>query len=297
MKFKKRISVLVLIIVLLSGLAASMGIFTNDGPGPFEHQSVRGETVLIYGKGIYKDMSAELAPQGIAQDVVTLFMGIPMLIISLFLARKGLLRGRLLLAGTLGYFLVTYLFYLTMGTFNKVFLVYVVLLCTSFFAFSLTLLSLPVENLKSYFNAKLPVKFVGGYLIFQALMIASLWLERVLPPLVNDTIPLGLQHYTTLIVQGLDLGLLLPIALVGGILLIMGRPFGYLITPVFMIFLTILMTALTAKVVGQIMIGVAVGVPVMIIIPFFNTMTILCAFLILKNTREADFQRTGHKAF
>jgi hypothetical protein len=57
-------------------------------------------------------MSAEVAPQGIVQDYVTLFLGIPLLFLSLFMANNGSLRGRFLLSGALGYFLVTYLFIL-----------------------------------------------------------------------------------------------------------------------------------------------------------------------------------------
>ncbi len=38
----------------------------------------------------------------IGQDIVTLSIGIPLLIIASVLAGRGLLRGKVLLAGTLG---------------------------------------------------------------------------------------------------------------------------------------------------------------------------------------------------
>lgn len=286
MKNQRAISLLVLCIVIFSSVAAATGIFSNEGPGPYEYQSIRGETITIYGKGIYQHMSAELAPQGIAQDVVTLFLGIPLLILSLHLTRKGSLKGRFLLAGTSGYFLVTYLFYMAMGMYNNLFLVYVALMCTSFFTFILTLLSFDLGNLKTYFSSNTPVKFVGGFLVFQTIMIALLWLGRVVPPLIEGTVPLGLEHYTTLIVQGMDLGILLPSALLAGVLLIKRSPFGYLLGTVYINFLVILMTALTAKVIGQMILGVDVGVPVIIIIPFFNLTTILCSFLMLRNINK-----------
>ncbi|NMB81333.1 MAG: hypothetical protein GYA14_05900 [Ignavibacteria bacterium] len=44
-------------------------------------------------------MSTEVAIQGIAQDYITLFAGVPLLLISLFLARKNSLSGLLILAG------------------------------------------------------------------------------------------------------------------------------------------------------------------------------------------------------
>ena len=266
-----------------------MGIFSDSGPGPYEYESIRGHTVLIYGKGLYKDMSAEVAPQGIAQDVVTLSIGIPLLLISLFFSRKGSLKGRFLLAGTLGYFLVTYLFYTVMGMYNVLFLGYVLLLSASFFAFALTMSSLNIEHLHACFNQATPVKFVGGFLLFNAIAIALLWLSIIIPPLVSGTIvPLEAAHYTTLIVQGLDLGILLPLAFLSGVLFIKKRPFGFLLAPVYIIFLSILMTALTAKVIAMSLMGANV-IPAAIIIPLFNVIAILCSFLLLRHIDEPEW--------
>ena len=158
MKYKQTITVLVFFIALLAIAATTMGIFTTDGTGLYQYQSIRGKTITIYGKGLYKDMSAEVAPQGIAQDYITLLAGVPLLIISLFLARKGSLKGRYLLAGTLGYFLVTYLFYTVMGMYNKMFLTYVVLMGCSFYCFILLLFSFDTKNLDKSFRKSTPVK-------------------------------------------------------------------------------------------------------------------------------------------
>ncbi|MFH5834249.1 hypothetical protein [Halalkalibaculum sp. DA384] len=42
------------IIIILAVVAASMGIFSTGGPGPYDL-----ETVTVYGKGLYKHMSQE----------------------------------------------------------------------------------------------------------------------------------------------------------------------------------------------------------------------------------------------
>ncbi|MFP4527303.1 MAG: hypothetical protein ACLFQX_02030, partial [Candidatus Kapaibacterium sp.] len=104
MKHKKSITLLALIIVILSVSAATVGIVSQSGPGPFEYETVRGETVTIYGYGVYRHMSADVAIQGIAQDYITLFAAVPVLLIALAYSRRGSLRGKLVLAGTLGYF-------------------------------------------------------------------------------------------------------------------------------------------------------------------------------------------------
>jgi len=276
----------VFLIVILATAATTMGIFSNDGTGQYEYKSIRGKMVTIYGKGLYKDMSAEVAPQGIAQDYITLFVGIPLLIISFFMARKGLLKGKYLLAGTLAYFLVTYLFYTVMGMYNRMFLAYVILTGFSFYAFILQLISVDVNGLWRWFRTSTPVKWTGRFLIFNSVSIALLWLSIVVPPLLNGTIvPEQAEHYTTLIVQGLDLGILLPAAFISGILFIRQKPYGYLLAPVYFVFLSLLMTALTAKVVAMKILGYN-AIPVIFIIPAFNLITLVCTIIILNNIKE-----------
>lgn len=274
------------LIALLAIIAASIGIFSTGGPGPYEIETVRGETVTVYGQGLYKHMSKDVAPQGIAQDYITLFLAVPLLLISLVWARKGSVKGRFLLAGTLGYFLVTYLFYLVMGMYNMLFLGYAALLGMSFFAFIQTLLGFEVAHLVGYFRESTPVKFTGGFLIFNGFAIGFMWLGVVVPPLLDGSIiPQQVEHYTTLIVQGLDLGLLLPLSFVSGWLFIKKRPFGYLLAPVYLVFLSILMTALTAKVIAMGMLGQNI-MPAIVIIPLFALTAIGCSILIFKSMKE-----------
>jgi hypothetical protein len=283
MKHARTVTVLALVVAILAALATVTGIFSNEGTGQYQHTSIRGTTVSIYGKGLYKHMSAEVAPQGIAQDYVTLFIGIPLLITALIFARKGSARGRYLLAGTLGYFLVTYLFYAVMAMYNAMFLAYVLIMGAAFYAFILTILTFNVNSIKSDFLLSKPLKWTGIFLIINSIAIALLWLSIVVPPLLNNTvIPPQVEHYTTLIVQGLDLGILLPGSFLSGALWIMKKPFGYVLTPVYLVFLSLLMTALTSKVLAMDSLGYNV-IPVIFIIPAFNIVTIIATVSVLKN--------------
>lgn len=286
MKYKKQTSVLVFLIAFASIIASSTGIFLNEGPGKFEIESVRGEKVIVYGKGLYQHMSDDVAIQGIAQDYITLFLAVPLLLISLFLSRKNSFRGLFLFAGTLGYFLINYLFYLTMGMYNQMFLVYAFLLGTTFFAFMLTVLEFDLNEIKSKFISEKLVRNAGIFLIINASMVGLLWLGVVLPPIFDGTIyPKDLQHYTTLIVQGFDLGLLLPIAFVVGILAIRKNRFGFLFTPIYMIFLSLLMTALVSKILFMAGAGQNV-IPVIFIMPTIALISITFSTLLLRNIQE-----------
>src|SRR5687767_708031 len=103
MKHYKTVLLLSCGIFLFGLFAAAMGIFYTDSGTAYEYTSIRGKTVMIYGKGLYRHMSAEVAPQGIAQDYITLFAALPSLVISLVLAKKGGYQARFFLAGTLAY--------------------------------------------------------------------------------------------------------------------------------------------------------------------------------------------------
>lgn len=283
MKHQQTVTILVLSIVLISAITTSFGIFSNYGPGPYQYESIRGKTVEIYGRGIYQHMSADVAVQGIAQDYVTLFIGIPLLLTALTGYRKNSTRSHFVLAGTLGYFFVTFWFYSAMAMYNIMFLGYAALLGLTFFGLVLSLTDIDVSKVSQYFSVKTPHKLVGGFLIFNSIMIALLWLSVVIPPLIDGTIyPDALQHYTTLIVQGFDLGLLLPISFVVGLLLLKRKPAGYLTGTTYIVFLSVLMTALTAKLIAMAINGVSV-IPAIFIIPTINIITIYCAYQMIRN--------------
>jgi len=279
------IVILVILIAFFSAIATITGIVSDDGPGGYEYTSIRGEKVLIYGKGLYRHMSAEVAIQGIAQDYITLLIGIPLLLWSLFLYRKNNIRGLFLLSGILFYFLVTYLFYTAMAMFNSMYLVYVTLLALSFFAFILTLFCYDLQEIKKIFSSQNIVRYGGLFLVIDSIMVAMLWLSIVIPPLIDGSVyPNGLQHYTTLIVQGFDLGLLLPIAIVVGILAFKKNHYGYLFTTIYLIFLSMMMAALTSKILFMAHAGQNV-IPVIFIMPTVCVISFTFSLFILKNLR------------
>lgn len=286
MNTKKIISILISIIAILSAIASISGILTDNENGKQEFKSIHNQNVIIYGKGLYGDMSADVAIQGIAQDYVTLLIGIPMLLLALFWLRKDTLKSKLFLAGVLNYFLLTYLFYMNMAMYNKLFLVYIFLTSTSFFAFVLTVINIDIKNISQNFHERTPVKLVGRFLAFLASTIALLWLSIIIPPLIDGSIvPDSVEHYTTLTVQGFDLSIFLPIAFISGILLARKQQYGYLMATITLVFLTLLMTALVAKIIAMGMAGVSV-IPAIFIIPCFLVCSLIGAIILFKNIKE-----------
>jgi hypothetical protein len=287
-KYEKPITILVFLIVVLSLLSSAYGGFAGQGPGEHTFTTLDGHTVSIYGKGLYQNDSVAMAVQARAQDFVTLFLGIPLLLLSMYLSRKNSLKGRLLLTGTLGYFLYTYAVYTFVAMYNPLFLVFVALMSLSFFAFMLAMMSFDVNALSEVFSIKLPVIFVGSVLLFLSAAVGLMWFGKIVPPLLNGTTPLGLEHYTTLVIQGIDLGIVIPVSVLGAILLIKRKPFGFLLSSVLMVKMITLLSALTAMIIGQAKAGIHMGIGEMMIFPMFNILAIYCLFLILKNIRNSE---------
>lgn len=287
MKFNKSITFLVICIAILSVLVSCVGLFLTGGPGEYDFKTINNETVTIVGEGLYKNDSISVVAQGKASDLVTLALGVPFLLISLFFANKSSFRGRLLLTGTLGYFLYTYISYSFLWTYNPLFIVYVMLMSASLFAFILCMCSFDLKNISSYFKEKLPVKFLGGFQIFLAFVIGMLWLGKIAPTIFSGAVPIGLEHYTTLVIQAMDLGFVVPAAVLSGILLIKRKPLGYLLSSVIIIKGITMLTSITTMIINQMLNGVTIGIVELIMFPLFNLITIICFWLLLKNVNQS----------
>lgn len=288
MKYQKSVSVLTVLIVALSLLAGIVGILSMGGSGTQTFLSLNGETVHLYGKGIYINDSVAVAAQAIAQDWVTLFIGVPVLILSCVYSRKNSLRARILLTGTLTYFLYTYMSYSFLCMYNPLFLVYVALMSMSFFALVLVIVSFDILVLKKAFNDKLPVKTIGILMIIFTSAIALMWLGRIVPPLINGGTSPALEHYTTLVIQVMDLGFVIPLSFLSAILLMRRKPVGLLLSSVMCMKGAIMLTSLTAMIINQALAGVKLSIAEIVVFPVANILVLIGVFAFMTKIKEPD---------
>lgn len=283
MKNQNVIIGLVILIVIFSALSSAVGVLTQQ-PGELTHATtVHGESIELYGKGIYKLDSVSLAAQGIANDIMVLVMGIPLLIFSCYLSVKGSFKGKLLLTGTLAFFLYTYMSYTFLWMYNALFSVYVILMSASFFAFLFMMMSFHVGTMKAHFSEKLPVKWIGGFQIFVAVSIGLLWSGKIADGFQKGGIPVGLEHYTSLVVQGMDLAFVVPCAFMSGVLLIRRNNWGYLLSSVILLKGITMLTALSAMIISMALHDVKLGIIELIMFPAFNLIAIIALIVLLKN--------------
>lgn len=286
MKTNKTILILALVIIPLALLAAGAGVFWQGSGAAFPFSTLRGETVIIRGHGLYFYDTVNSSSQEIGQDVVTLILGIPLLIAGIILTRKGTLRGRLLLTGAFGYFLYTYAAMSFLTAFNPLYLVYVALFSISLFGFILSLSGLSPVEVVSHIADRFPRRTIAIYFIIVAAFLSLAWLKLVVPPMISGTPPSGLESAITMVIQSLDLGVIVPTSLITAILLLQKRPWGYTLATVVLLKILTMGSALIAMIIGQILSKVAVDPVTSVFFVLISISGIILAIATLRNIRD-----------
>ena len=80
MKSTKTINVISILVIIFAVICCIVPFITNNELTDKTSISVFGETISLYGKGIYARNSFSGAIQAIAQDFVTLFIVVPSIV-------------------------------------------------------------------------------------------------------------------------------------------------------------------------------------------------------------------------
>lgn len=290
MKNQSILGLVILLIGVLSLFVAGAGLFDQTPGAPYPFTNHRGETVMINGHGLYYYDTVSMALQAQANDLVTLLVGVPMLAISSWLALRGSLRGQLLLTGTVGFFLYTYLSVSMLASFNALFLMYVAICALSFYAFVLSMMSFDLKTLPDHFQAHLPRRWIAGLLFLMAAFLALLWLGTILSPLLqNETA--ALDNTTTFVIQAMDLIWIVPGAILAGILLLRRNAWGYLLTCICVMKVTILGLAVSAMGINQMLAGTPDSLPMTIPFLVIAVLNLGATIVLLKNIAETEPRR------
>jgi hypothetical protein len=284
MKYQSVLSWLVPLIFIFAFIAAGAGLFWPAEGQPFSFTSLRGESVTIYGRGLYRYDTISSAAQEQGQDVVTLVLTLPVLALSAFFAFRGSFRGRLLLTGTLAYFLYTYPMMAFNTAYNQLFLVYVAIFALSMYAFILAMMSFDLASLPQHFSPKLPLRAIAAFLFAAGGFLLLAWLGRIIPPLLQNTTP-ALENTTSLVIQAMDLGIIVPMAILSAILLLRRSPWGYLLASVAVLKFVTYGTAVCAMGINMILSGIEGGEGLLVVFLTLTLVNLVLAFLLLKNVR------------
>ena len=270
MKQQSALYWLVPLIAVLALLAAGFGLFTPNDGTPVSFTTARGETVELWGQGLYKYDTPIGATGFTAADVITLFLAIPILVVSLFMYRRGSVKGGLLLTGTLSYFLYNYTSMGFGAAYNNLFLAYTLIFGASLFGLILALLSFDLKTFPSHFSKTLPRNGIGIFLIVSGIILSLIWLVlSIIPALLVSKAPPEANYYTTFLTGIIDIGMVAPALIIAGVLIRRNNPSGYVLASTLLIFTCILGANLTAGGIIQVTKGViTIGQAMVFTVPF-----------------------------
>jgi hypothetical protein len=277
---------LALLIIPLALLAAGAGVSWQGTGEPYPFETLRGETVMIRGHGLYRYDTVNSSSQEIGTDIVTLFIGIPLLLTGIVLSRKGSLRGQLLLTGALGYFLYTYGAMCFLTAFNPLFLVYVALFSLSLFGFILCMIDLNVDEVALHIADGFPRRAVASYFVIVALFLTLAWLGLVISPSLTWAPPAGLESAITMVIQALDLGIIVPTSFITATLLLQKQAWGYALSSVMLLKILTMGAALIAMIIGQILAGVKIDPVTSAVFVLISVSGIIFGIVTLRTIRD-----------
>lgn len=164
-------------------------------------------------------------------DAITFLVAVPLLAVSLALSIQGSVRAQVVWIGMLIYAAYTYAYSVFGAEFNDAFLVHIAILSTSSFALACAVPNLDRAKIADALRSRRRARWVGGFLVAvgaaQGLLWGFLIVRNALTGELLHDVPVSGQH----LVFALDLGILMPVLIVAGVLLWRERPIGYVLGP------------------------------------------------------------------
>lgn len=227
----RRVAGLVLGIALLTAATAAAGIFLRGGEAFEMVTGVRGETYEMSTTGIYAYNAKRLVAEGVGWDVFTLLFAVPALLIALPGLARDRLGWKLFAVGILAYLFYQYLMYAVAWAFGPLFLPFVAIYALSLVGIVALVRGIPVSALPARFGPEFPHQGMAILSFLLGGLLVLMWLGRIIPALGGE-IQGVLLGQTTLVVQALDLGLVVPLAIFTGVTAWRGSAMGYLLASV-----------------------------------------------------------------
>ena len=142
---------------------------------------------------------------------------------------KGSVRGYLIAIGLLSYFFYQYFMYALGWAFSPLFLVYILVYILCMSGIVLAVSGINTKKLAEKIGRQFPEKGMAILCFAIVFLLIGMWLQRIVAAWQGDYEKAMLFGQTTLVVQALDLGLIVPLALFTGVTILKRIPVGYIL--------------------------------------------------------------------
>lgn len=245
------------------GVAAALGVFAR-GDGTFVGvTSAIGESFEIAVGGVYANSSRQLVAEGVGWDAFTLVVAVPILLIASIFVARGSFRGYLVAAGMLGYFLYMHLEYAVTWAFGPMFPIFIVVLAWSLIGLVGVSALIADAGVRDRFDDRFPRRSLATLNLGMALLLTVLWIGRIVEGLAAE--PAVLHGETTMTIQALDLGLVVPVSVMVALTALWRSPVGMAAAAAFAVTFAAMTTAIAAMMVSASMVTGVLQLPPIIV--------------------------------
>ena len=241
-------------------IAALCGVLSLDTTKSFDTVNQYGETIKMWGSGIYARDSYMKATIFIGSDMCTLFVGVPLLIFSVIHdIKRNDKRSRLMLVSVLAWMLY-YAVSICFGvTYNMLFLVYTALFVCLFFSFVTGIYGVSKESYDV--PDRLCGKAYTVFLVLSGISTFVAWFPDIISSFASGRLQL-IEVYTTEITYILDMGIISPVAFICLYLLRKHNSFGVVLLSVLLVGIIIVGIMMIFQTGVQLTSGVDLPIPV-----------------------------------
>lgn len=278
------IDILIICVIVLLIIIDLAGLLSFRTDRSYEIINQYGDTVRIFGNGIYAHDSYFKAPIFIGSDCTVLFFVVPMLITALVKEIKNrTVKSKLFLTAMIG----TVLYYaasIAFGvTYNSFHLLYIGLFSCSLFALIVLIRSINTDKLQESQKWDLPTKGIGAFLVISGIGLLVAWLPDIITSLVSGKTLSLIEVYTTEITYVLDLGVISPLMFICLFLLIRKDGLGDIVLAVLLQTYIVIGIMLPIQTLFQVLSGIFIPIPVLI--TKIGIFVILAAFAMYFNIK------------
>jgi len=249
----------ILIIILLITVALC-GVFSLDFTNATFYMNQYGDSVKLFGSGIYKADSYFKATIFIGTDIAVLLFVVPVFIMALVKNIKNETSKTQLRLLSIEAISLYYAASLCFGVkYNRIFVLYVALFALLFFTL-ISRISSFNKNQVCY-NAK---KSDYVFLVFSGISLCIAWWPDIIPTIINSTSLSLIENYTTEATYILDLGIISPLCFIAIYLLRKNHPMGTTIYAILLQSIIVVAVMMITQSAFQYLSGVDLPLPALI---------------------------------
>ena len=236
--------------------------------------------------GVYRDPAVIIAQShgfDIGDLIAVLVLGL-----GLSWSARGSVRGRLVATGALGYLLYSFVTYAFLIVLNAATVLYIAVLGFGVWSFITGLATVGEHETERLGAGLLYRRITAGFTIVIAALFALTWLREIAGSVISGRLPAGLAAagWPMNPPYVLDLGFVIPLALLGAARLLRSKPGGARIAVPFLIFLPLLSISILLMTVFMAIDGQPLAMPMLVLFAVVLGVSTALAWVALRTRRE-----------